>query len=217
MSKKDDKYRSTKHALMLYPDDEKHVNALDCIKSYDYAIILHDKDTDDDGIIKKSHYHVIIRTQNATWNTSLAKEFGITSNYIQRVRNMELALEYLIHYNEENKFQYPIDDVKGSLKKVMVEYINKDGKTEGEKVTILINYIQEQKHLTITEFSTYCASAGYWDVYRRSANIFINIIKEHNESMRFAKETEQEKSIIADKALKAHGFSLVQGGKSPFN
>ncbi len=175
-------FRSRNMGLLLYPEDPSHEKAIELIKVYDYAMILHDKDIDEDGVIKKAHHHVVLRAKNAIWQTALAKELGITPNYIQQIRNEEAALEYLIHFNEEDKHQYDIECVKGPLKRKLIEYVNKDGKSEGEKVQELIDYIESQKKvITITEFASYCAKSGYWDVFRRSAGIYTNIIREHNQ------------------------------------
>lgn len=176
------KFRSRSHMLLLYPDNELHMSALDMIKtSYDYALILHNKDTNEDGELKKDHYHVVIRFNQPKWNTALAKELSIELNFIQEVRKFENALQYLIHYNDKDKAQYSIDNVHGTLKTKLTESINKIEKSEGEKVTELLTYITEKKGiLTITEFAHFCATNGYWAEFRRSGSIFCKIIEEHN-------------------------------------
>ena len=178
-------YRSRTHLLMLYPEDETHMNALKKIeKSYDYAYILHDKDRDENGNIKKSHYHVVIRFTNQKWNTSVAKELNIAENYLEEPRNFDNALMYLIHFNDVDKYQYNIDDVKGPLKKRLREKINSVDKTEGEKVFELIDYIEKQENIIkVTEFAKYCAVNGYWAEFRRSGMIFCKMIEEHNSKL----------------------------------
>lgn len=45
-----EKYRSRVHMLLLYPDNEQHCQAVEKIKqSYDYAMILHNRDYFVDG------------------------------------------------------------------------------------------------------------------------------------------------------------------------
>jgi hypothetical protein len=150
--------------LLLYPEDESHMAAMEKIKAYDYACILHDMDTTEDGEFKKPHYHVVIKFKNACWRTALAKELGITENYIEQIRNEEAALEYLIHYNEDEneKHKYDIENVSGSLKRRLVEYINKDDKSEGERVGELLEFINcYNGNLSVTEFAKFCAKNGY--------------------------------------------------------
>lgn len=181
---KSEKFRDRKFMLLLYPDNEQHCIALDKIQqSFHFACILHDKDVDDNGEVKKAHWHVVIKllSKNPIWSSALAKELGIEEKFIEKPRSLENALLYLIHYNDSNKTQYNIEEVFGPLKKVIAETINKNEKTEGEKVAELINYIKEHKgRIRITEFASFCAENGYWAEFRRSGSIFCKIIEEHN-------------------------------------
>lgn len=178
-----EKYRSRVHALLLYPDCESHAEAIKKIEqSYDYAYILHDKDSDDNGEVKKAHWHVLLRFGQAVWNTAICKELGIEENYIEKPRSFDNALLYLVHFNDSDKFQYDPSEVKGSLSKRLLEKMNAQEKSEGEKVYELISFIRDYDGvLTVTCFAEYCAMNGYWSEFRRSGAIFVNIIKEHNE------------------------------------
>lgn len=178
-----EKYRSRVHMLLLYPDDVSHVSALDKIKtSYDYAYCLHNRDIAEDGSTKKSHWHVVLRFNQAVWSSAICKELEIEHNYIENVKRFDNALQYLIHYNDTDKAQYTIDEVYGNLKSKLVESINKVEKSEGEKVVELIQFIKEYEgKLTITDFASYCALNGYWSEFRRSGAIFCKMIDEHNE------------------------------------
>lgn len=188
-----EKYRARVHMLLLYPDNESHVDVLSKItKSYDYAGITHDRDTwtaEDEkknpehkqGELKKEHIHIVLRTPNATWNTAICKELGLEEKFCEQVKNIDRALQYLLHYNEPDKTQYSIDDVYGGLRTKLIESIKKNEKSEGEKVVELLEYIEKYEgHLTITEFAKYCAMNGYWAEFRRSGAIFCKIIDESN-------------------------------------
>lgn len=179
---KNKKYRDRCHCLLLYPDNEEHSKALNIIEnSYDYACILHDKDISDDGNLKKPHFHVVLRFQNAVWSSSICSELGIETNYIQKARNLPNALLYLIHANDPDKVQYNISDVKGCLKKRLVQELTKINKTESEKVTELFDFIESMAEpISVSQFSRYCASMGYWSEFRRSGTIFMKILEEHN-------------------------------------
>ena len=72
----------------------------------------------------------------------------------------------------------------------MIASMNKGDVTEDERVERLIDYIGECGYLSLTEFSKYCASNGYWDVFRRSGVIFCKLIEEHNKY--FVKEMEED-------------------------
>lgn len=192
MSKKN--YRSRVHMLLLYPDNQKHVEAMEKItKSYDYAACLHDRDmwTEDDekkepkhkaGTYKKEHWHVVVRVgQHARWAQALCDELGIDLNYIEDVDKFDNALQYLIHYNNPEKAQYTVDEVFGSMRAKLTESINKVDKSEGEKVVELLNFISEfEGKLSVTQFAKHCAENGYWAEFRRSGAIMCKIIDEHN-------------------------------------
>lgn len=179
-----EKYRSRVHMLLLYPEDSSHVAALEKIKSsYDHAYCLHDKDVTEDGNVKKEHWHVVLRFNQAVWSSAICKDLGIEQNYIEDVKRFENALQYLIHYNDLDKAQYTVDDVHGNLKTKLVESISKVEKSEGEKVVELIEFIRNYEgRLSITDFASYCAMNGYWAEFRRSGAIFVKIIEEHNQS-----------------------------------
>lgn len=177
-----EKVRSKVFNLILYPDDPTHVKALDIIKqSYDYCMILHDKDKLDTGELKKEHYHVTIRFKNAKWNTSVAKELGILENYMQVSRSIKRSLLYQIHYYDEDKAQYDIKEVVGPLKKLLEEYIQNEGKNESEKVMEIFEEIDKNRRYV--EFRTFCkhiSSIGYWDVLRRSSGLIVRYLDNHN-------------------------------------
>lgn len=201
-----DKYRARVHMLLLYPDNESHLAAFDKIKqSYDYASILHDRDYFDKDVLytaadekrnpehkkgtikykkgdpKKDHIHIVLRTANATWNTALCKEIGLEEEFCEQAKNIDNALQYLLHYNDKDKAEYAIDEVSGSLKTKLIESINKIEKSEGEKVVELLEYICDHRgRITTTQFAHYCAKNGYWSEFRRSGAIFCRIIDEHN-------------------------------------
>lgn len=176
------KYNNRCHMVLLYPDNEEHVKAYQHIeKSYDYASILHDKDVTEDGELKKPHWHVLLRFKNSRWSTALCKELGIKENYIEEVKKFNNALQYLIHYNDPDKYQYKIEDVKGNLAIKLKDIINNIEKSEGEKVVELLEYItQRDKPMSVTELASYCAKNGYWSEFRRSGSIFCKILEEHN-------------------------------------
>lgn len=179
-----EKFRDRKFCLLLYPlEDETHKNAIDIVKrSYDYAMITHDSDLDEEGNLKKSHTHLVIRFNNPVWNSALAKDLGIEINYIQKCRSLERSLLYLVHYNEPDKFQYDTRKVQGNLKQKLLNYIKNSGKDESEKVLDLLDYIDSYVGcLDEQDFVRYVATNGMYDIYRRSTVTFIRALQKHNE------------------------------------
>lgn len=178
----DNNSRCRSFCFVLYPDCESHMVALDTMcHSYDIAYILHDKDVDSDGVLKKPHYHVVIRFKQPRWKSALAKEIGIEENYIEPTSSFNNALMYLIHFNDLDKYQYDVSLVKGNLKTKLNDILNSVDKSENEVVLEIMQFIADfPTLLNVTLLSKFCATVGYWSVYRRSAFIFIKLLEEHN-------------------------------------
>lgn len=178
-----EKFRARNFNLVLYDEDETHKKAISYIqKNYDYAMICHDKDCDEKtGEIKKSHYHIVVRFKNAKWNTSLADDLKIPINYIEECRNLKRSLQYLIHYNDENKHQYDIEEIQGTLTNLLIETIKNGNKTESEKIIEILQWIEEQQqYVDIAYLIRWCAEIGYWDVLRRGFNPICKYLDKHN-------------------------------------
>lgn len=176
------KYRSRVHNLLLYADDPTHVEAMSLIdKSYDYAAILHDKDLDDNGELKKPHYHYVVRFNSAKWNTAIAKDLSIKENYIEQCQNINNSLLYLLHYNDSDKYQYSIEEVKGPIKVKLQELLKSSGVSEVEKVTMFMDYIDSvQNYISTGQIIRWCLENGCWDAYRRAPSIWNRVVDEHN-------------------------------------
>lgn len=174
--------KSRVYCLLLYPDCEAHMQALAVIqRSYDYALILHDRDKLENGEMKKSHYHVVVRFTQARWASAICKELGIEENYIEKARSFPNALMYLVHFNDSDKEQYGIDEVKGTLQSRLKQEVSKIDKTEGEKVLELIDYIDSiAEPIPYNELIRYCADNGYFSELRRSAVLWVKALEEHN-------------------------------------
>lgn len=178
-----EKYQNRRYRLILYPDDPIHVDALAYIVSHfdNHIWILHDKDIEADGSPKKPHYHIIIEFPSARWNTAVSKELNITPNYMLPCNCFDKALEYLIHYNQEDKHQYSIDDCFGTLVGKLKDLLNKGKKSECEKIIDMLDFIDEQEgYCSFGAFVRHCADVGTFDVLRRSGVILMKCVEEHN-------------------------------------
>lgn len=184
--KKSPKIYNRNFFVLLYPDNPEHVKVLENIKKLcdNFAYILHDKDcyvdTDD---IKKAHIHVVIKYPNARYRSAVCVDLELEERFIEGCK-LDASLRYLLHLDDEDKYQYDVSEVKGTLLPYLQKLINRMGKDEGERVLDLFNYIDSTTTaIKISDFSRYCAVNGYWDVYRRSALIFKDYIKDHNYSL----------------------------------
>lgn len=103
---------------ILYPGDgwdpESIIKVLEKRKSVkEYAIILHDKDINENGELKKPHYHTFMNFGNTNWTfEDVAKWFPISVEMVGRIKtNKALTLRYYLNENEPEKHLYSIDDM----------------------------------------------------------------------------------------------------------
>lgn len=178
-----EKFRSRRFCLLLYTsEDDTHIKALEYIKNNyeNYAFIVHDKDLNNNGELKKSHTHIVLEFNNARWSSSLAEELGITPNYLQNCKNFEKALDYLIHFNDDTKYQYDISEVKGNLKKQLIKQMNSFNKDENEIVKEIIEMINNSDLIDVSTFVKIMCDWGYYSYFRRSLGLFLRLIDNHN-------------------------------------
>ena len=179
------KFRDRKFCAVLYPEDETHVAAIEKLKSggYNFAAILHDKDVYEDGEhkgeLKKPHWHVVVRFKNAVWNTAIAKELGIQPNYLEACANVDAALLYLVHFGNDEKFQYEYEAVFGQLRVRLATLLAEPD--EGSRVISLCDIIDNAPGpISYIELVKKSVAAGVYADLRRMGTIGVKIVQEHN-------------------------------------
>lgn len=100
--------------IVVYPES-MHKNFFSILEEYKipFCYILHDKDTDTNGKIKKAHYHVVIERKLTAKETEIVYKYGVI-NYKEPVRSEKGITNYLTHENNPNKFHYNMDAVNYS-------------------------------------------------------------------------------------------------------
>lgn len=169
--------------LILYKDSlsydyDKVIKYIE--KNWDnYAYIEHKPDYEE----KKEHTHVLVHFNNKRFNTAIAKELGIGANYIQKV-NFVPYLRYLIHFDDEDKIQYSVSDVKGTLQSKLKDIISKTDKSETEQVSIICDYIFEyESYLYHSILIQFVLKMGCYSAYRRNFVMFDKLLLEHNKNV----------------------------------
>lgn len=106
------RYRN--YIVLLYQDTNsyKFDEVLRIIKSQKkWAYIKHFPESDE----KKEHYHCILSFENQKTKSALAKQLGIPEMFVKPVKNMRSMCRYLIHKDDEEKYQYSLEQVKVSI------------------------------------------------------------------------------------------------------
>lgn len=100
----------------------------------DWAYILHDRDKGADGKLKKPHWHIYLRFNTKQQFNTIASWFGIEVSYVCIIKtNFEKSCEYLIHRNDDTKFQYEPENVKSSFD--YMQFLRERLKTEQNNLT----------------------------------------------------------------------------------
>ena len=123
------------------------------------AVILHDKDVDDDGKAKAPHMHIMVTFENARSLKRVATLLGIKPQYIEQWKGESInGYSYLIHAttNAENQYQYSTDEIIANfdfdeLMEQAREDIKRKTKITSAKDEIIIRaYLDELKKGPIT-------------------------------------------------------------------
>lgn len=189
------KFKDRKYVAVLYPEDPTHAAAMAKLKSggYDYAAILHDSDVYEEdgkdhkkGDLKKPHWHIVIRfSPNALWNTAVAKDLGIEPNYLEKCRNMNRSLLYLVHRDNPEKFQYDLSQVFGS--EAMISVLSKllTEEDEGLRVLSIVKMVEDEPGIiSPTDMLKKACKEGYYGEFRRMGMWSHIIIQEHNDRIK---------------------------------
>lgn len=167
---------------MLYPDDPSHGFAIQALKGTAYSVvgILHDRDINVDGTVKKPHYHFVVKFANARSLTVVANELQIETRFLEACHSFKNSAAYLLHRGCPDKFQYSLNDVFGSLKKQLEQQLSDD--TEDDRAMKIVGLLDGvDKPITMRDFIFICAENGLFSDLRRGGYLFVQALKEHNE------------------------------------
>ena len=162
----DKKFRS--FAGTLYPDSEsydcEHLLSVIRSKFIDWAYILHDKDTDENGVLKKPHIHWVGRA-TPRFLSVVARFLGLPENNIEVVKNFDNTVCYLIHLNDIDKYQYSPDDVESNFSNIG-QLLRR--RSEGQIVKDLAS---AKIHKSWYDLVQYAVETDSYDVLRRNLGV----------------------------------------------
>lgn len=197
------KYRA--YFITINESADCYENALEIAKEmkYDlYALIIHDKDKENDKP-KKVHKHLIIELINPISFNSIQKRFK--GAHIEPVKYKKSTYQYLIHNspNSKEKYQYDSNDII-SNNLDLVKNIIESEETEIFNEAKLLQYIAmgiTTQYLFFKHFGIE-TTKKYWKTYSELSDALnrVLITVEHNDSL-----TEAESELLQDynKAVEA--------------
>ena len=140
-------YKSKYFCCLLYPDSttydvEKVIKSL-AEEHLTFAVSpIHDRDVDDDGCLKKSHYHLLLAYSSATTLNNICGWFnacGMPESDLHAVRVCASGVgyyRYLTHKDNPDKFQYDDNDIR--VFNDSDEIFKKFSKTASNKIDDLV-------------------------------------------------------------------------------
>lgn len=162
----DKKFRS--FAGTLYPDSDSYdcETLLSTIRSkfIDWAYILHDKDVDENGELKKPHIHWVGRATPRCLSV-VSNFLGLPENDIEVVKNFDNMVMYLIHLNDIDKFQYSPDDVETNLPNIG-QLLRRQ--SEGQIVKDLASAKMQKSWYDLVQ---YAVDIDSYDILRRNLGV----------------------------------------------
>lgn len=120
-------------ALVLYPDCKEHMYLLNYIADHSYQTaaiwICHEPEpTEDDGVEKKRHYHVLYKTLKNSSPSAQEKFFAGWINHIEPVSSEFSYAQYMLHDTPASigKIRYNIDDIFTNDEKLKSKLLGKN-------------------------------------------------------------------------------------------
>lgn len=92
-----------------------------CKDGYLFAFIMHNKDCDDKGVLKRRHLHLVLecptRRRVSYYIKHLALMFGVAREQVsvEISNNFDWDIQYLIHKNNPDKYQYLPTDINTNM------------------------------------------------------------------------------------------------------
>lgn len=196
--------RHTNFVTQTYVEDRERIEHLASLVMNGYYQVcwcIHDKDHLENGEPAKPHCMTVVHLQNGMSISAFSSNFKIRDQFVKRckkgeeIEDLDAALLYMIHADEDSrikkKFQYPLSAIKGPMAEYarsrIMSILNKKKSNElkeADSFLTIKSMIDSSLYLSMSEVSQWAASNGHWAAFRRSASIFRDIIKEHNQYLR---------------------------------
>lgn len=162
---------------VLYPDAENYVcsEVLERLSDFEqYVYILHDMDVDENGDLKKPHYHWLASFKSPISKQTVSNRLGVPDNSFDFCRSFKAFLLYMIHANTPEKYQYSMDDLRGEFKRSLLT-----GDQERALVSSCLVKIQAGEIRSIQGLAAYAAQTDDWPSFRRNYSILKDLLHEY--------------------------------------
>jgi len=150
---------------------------------FTYYLIKHDKDVDNQGQLKRPHYHLVLvalkRYRVKQILNMLVDIFNTNIENIQIDENISLiaSVQYLIHLNDSNKYQYSSKEIYTNNEDNLNALLLENPTTNELTTQQLIDFIFTQKMNRLELIN--CIGIGKYQHYRYTINDLYEIAERY--------------------------------------
>lgn len=174
----DKKYRA--FTGILYPDSSTYVlqdkiEALGLVFDK-WAYITHDRDLTADGEPKKAHVHWIGYRKAPVMVKTIAGALSLRETEVEFAkRGWRAIAQYLIHLNDNDKYQYSSDDVVSNFdyNALLCDELTAEDKARG-----ILNFILTSENCDLMTLGRWSLESGFWSEFVRAYPFWSKIINE---------------------------------------
>ena len=165
--------------VVVYPDSESY-NASEVLAKVTqyfshWCYILHDKDIDNDGTLKKAHYHVYGKLDTPRIPNSVANALGVGVASLRVVSSWRGAVRYLVHLDNPDKFQYSVDDIVSNFDPVKLLTVDDD-----VQAVRIFSFIKSSRCTTVSELTAWAFANGCYPALRRGFAVWSRLLSENS-------------------------------------
>lgn len=163
--------------VITYNEDEYKKIITLINENYKWCSAYHDKDVKEDTGEVKPHYHIQIYGNIQKSLKSWAKHLEVDINKIEIIKYKKQAIQYLIHKNQKNKYQYEKEIIRSNFD---IEEYFEEKIDETSQLKMIIEYIKQTPLIKMKELLEFALENKVWTTYRRNYTIIKDYIIERN-------------------------------------
>lgn len=166
--------------LLLYPDSESYdcdTVLYDCMSYFnECSYVLHDSDYDENGELKKAHYHVVCKKGSGVNLSTIQNRYGrlgVLSNHIYIITSYKQQLRYLLHLDDKEKYQYDSSQIVSN-----VVDLNKYFNQLPDGLVVLDMVDARLRGCTYREVIESSVRNGTYDIFRKNLGVIQLVVQE---------------------------------------
>lgn len=165
--------------VVVYPDSESYVAAEVLAKVTEYfaqwCYILHDRDVNEDGTPKKSHYHVYGKLDTPRTPQAVSNALGVGVASLRSVSSWRGAVRYAVHLDHPDKYQYSADDVSANFQ--IAKFLTVDDDLQAARI---FSFISSSRCTTVSELTAWAFANGCYPAMRRGFAVWSRLLSENS-------------------------------------